>query len=442
MEMFTLSATQAADLIRQRKISSAELVEALLHRISGLDPALRAWETVDRERALEQARRADREAPSGPLHGVPLGIKDIYYTAGLRTTSGSPIFRDFVPSHDSTAVARLRQAGAIILGKTVTVQFAHHDPPTTRNPWNHSRTPGGSSSGSAAAVAARMVPAAMGSQTGGSILRPASYCGVVGLKPTYGRVSRYGVTPASWSLDHMGPITRSVEDAALLLQVVAGPDPMDPASSHHPVGDYLGAARRKDRAPRLGLVPDFLEWAQPEVAAHMRDAAARLEAAGAEVREIRLPMAMPDILAVRSIIAEVEQASVHARLLKNNPQGYAPLVRGTVEVGQLIPATAYVQAQRLRRMLRPMMEEMLREVDCLVMPTVSNVAPPPDTTGDASFQAVWSLFGFPSITLPSGLTPGRLPFGTQLAALPFQEETLLSAAAWAEGVFSPMPSPV
>lgn len=444
MELFELTAVGAAQAIRRREVSPVELLEALLRRMEDVEPAIQAWETVDRDGALAAAIRCQQELGNvgvGPLHGVPVGIKDIIYTAGLRTTSGSPIFQDFVPAYDATAVARLRSAGAVILGKTVTVQFAHVDPPRTRNPWNIDRTPGGSSSGSAAAVAARTVPAALGTQTGGSVLRPASYCGTVGLKPTYGRISRYGVTPNSWSLDHVGVLTRSVEDAALLLQAMAGRDHLDPASSDAPTADYLEAARRRERTPRLGLVPEFLERAQPEVSDHIKGVAALFERSGARLREVHLPFPFPDLLAIRSVISQVEIADVHASLLREHPEGYLPRIRASVEVGQLIPGAAYIHAQRLRRRLRPLMERMLQGVDCLLMPTVSNVAPDPGTTGDASFQAVWSLFGFPSITLPSGLSAERLPLGTQLAALPHREDNLLSTAAWCEQTLGPMPSP-
>ena len=247
---------------------------------------------VDGDGALAAARCCEQgigKAETGPLYGVPIGVKDIFHTAGLLTTCGSPIFQNRISPCDATSVARLREAGAIVLGKTVTVQFAHFDPPPTCNPWNHSRTPGGSSSGSAAAVASRMVPAALGSQTGGSILRPAAYCGTVGLKPTYGRVSRFGVAPASWSLDHIGPLTRTVEDAALLLQVMAGHDPKDQASAQVPVGDYIQAARRKDRAPRLGLVLDEEGRAQPGSSTSEANRGT-FRASGAEIRE-RFPPA-------------------------------------------------------------------------------------------------------------------------------------------------------
>jgi aspartyl-tRNA(Asn)/glutamyl-tRNA(Gln) amidotransferase subunit A len=445
MELHELSAARCAEMIRSRQLSPVELVQALLTRIETLEPSLQAWETIDAEGALAEARLREKGAGDeelGPLHGVPVGVKDIFYTKGLRTTSGSPMFRDFAPSYDATSVARLRQAGAIVLGKTVTVQFAYQDPPRTRNPWNDKRTPGGSSSGSGAAVATRMVPAALGSQTGGSVLRPAAYCGVVGLKPTYGRISRYGVTPASWSLDHVGHLVRTVEDAALLLQVMAGHDPSDQASARVPLGDYLRAAGERDRAPRIGLVQDYLDVAHPEMASHLREVAARFEAAGAEVQELRLPERLPVLLAIRAVIGLIEAANLHARTLQQHPEGYAPKMQAQVEVGQLVPGAAYIQAQRLRRRFRPQIERLLAGVDCLLMPTVAAVAPDTSTTGDSAFQGVWSLFGSPSITLPSGLSSERLPLAIQLVAPDFQEEQLLRASAWCEAVLGPMPSPV
>jgi aspartyl-tRNA(Asn)/glutamyl-tRNA(Gln) amidotransferase subunit A len=444
MGLYEITVTQAAELIRRRELSPVELVEALLRRIDALEPSLQAWETVDRNGALAAARTCETQAGeegAGPLLGVPLGIKDIFYTAGLRTTSGSPLFKDFVPEHDATSVSRLRQAGAVVLGKTVTVQFAHFDPPPTRNPWNRDRTPGGSSSGSAAAVAARMVPAALGSQTGGSIVRPAAYCGVVGIKPSYGRISRYGVMPASWSLDHVGALARSVEDAALLLQTMAGHDPMDGASARVAVGDYVGAARRKESAPTLGFLTDYLESAEPEVAGHVRAMAARFEREGARVREVHLPAPMEDLLSIRAVVGQVEAAGLHAYSLRDHPEGYAPKIRDQVETGLLVPGFAYIQAQRLRGRLRPQVEEVFADIDCVLMPSTSDVAPDTSTTGRNHFQSVWSLFGFPAITLPSGLSKGRLPLAVQLVAGPFQEEKLLSAAAWCEAELGPMPAP-
>ena len=288
-----LTASEMAQRVRQRECSPVTLVDALLQQIDRLEPKIEAWVTLDRAGALATAKRLEEEAQrghvQGPLHGVPIGIKDIYYTAGIKTTCGSRIFSDQVPSYDATTVARLKQAGAIILGKTVTTEFATADPGPTRNPWHLDHTPGGSSSGSAAGVAARMIPAALGSQTGGSIQRPAAYCGVFGLKPTHGRVSNYGVFPVSWCLDRMGPLARSVTDIALVLQVLAGHEPMDPSTSRSPVPDYLQAVQRAERPPRLGLVREFyLERADPELRAHTEAVAERLGRAGATVEEVKL----------------------------------------------------------------------------------------------------------------------------------------------------------
>ena len=244
-ELIELTATAAAQAIASRSVTATQLAEACLDRIDALEDRLRAWVYVDRETVLADARAADvavsEKRTLGPLHGVPIGMKDIYYTAGIPTRAGSEVYKNFVPDYDATSLKLLKRAGGLMLGKAVTTEFACLDPSPTFNPWNAAHTPGGSSSGSAVAVAARMCPAALGSQTVGSVLRPAAYNGVVGFKPTFGRVSRYGVVPVSWNLDTVGWLVRSVADAALLLQVMAGPDPLDPVSSREPVGDYLSA---------------------------------------------------------------------------------------------------------------------------------------------------------------------------------------------------------
>ena len=251
-ELHELTVAESAARIARRQLSPVELMESLLERASALEPSLSIWVTLDADVALEAARESEREldasGPRGPLHGVPVGVKDIYYTAGLKTTACSPILAEFVPDYDAASVALLKGAGAIVMGKTVTTQFACGDPPPTRNAWDAAHTPGGSSSGSAVGVAARTFPAALGSQTAGSVLRPASYNGVVGLKPTFGRISRYGVIPVAWSLDTMGSFTRTVEDAALMLSVLAGHDPRDRSSSTRPVPDFVSAL---DGPPRL-----------------------------------------------------------------------------------------------------------------------------------------------------------------------------------------------
>ena len=311
--MHDLTIAQAANSIRVGTFSAVELMEALLARSNALDPKLRVWETLNEDAALDAARSAQAEiesaGPKGPLHGVPIGIKDIFNTEGVRTASGSPIYDDYVPDFDSTAVARLRAAGAVVMGKAVTTEFASFDPSPTRNPWNAEHTPGGSSSGSAAGVAARLFPAALGSQTSGSVLRPASYNGVVGLKPTFGRISRYGVTPVAWSLDTVGYFTRTVEDAAIMLDALAGRDDLDPSSSREPVSRYAEAAANTASAPRIGVVRSFFfDYADDETVAHTEQVLGRLAGAGAVLEDASPSTDFDVLLAAHRTAMNVESA--------------------------------------------------------------------------------------------------------------------------------------
>ena len=272
-ELHELSVVEAAAQIREGTLSPVALAEALLTRIAALNGDLQAWVTIDRDAVLSAAREREAEVqrgdPLGLIHGVPVGLKDIFYTEGMLTACGSKVYADFVPEFDATSVANIKAAGGIIMGKAVTTEFASSDPSPTRNPWNLEHTPGGSSSGSSAAVAARMVPAALGSQTGGSTCRPAAYNGIVGVKPTYGRISRYGVAPLSWSLDHVGILTRTVADAALMLTVLSGADDNDPGSLREPVPDFSAQMAEHDRPPRIGLVRQYYrDYATPEMWAH------------------------------------------------------------------------------------------------------------------------------------------------------------------------------
>ncbi|GIX47428.1 MAG: amidase [Candidatus Tectimicrobiota bacterium] len=353
----------------------------------------------------------------------------------MRTTCGSPIFADFVPRQDATAVARLKAAGAILLGKTQTTEFATLDPAPTRNPWNLAHTPGGSSSGSAAAVSAAMVAGALGSQTAGSTLRPAAYCGVVGLKPTFGRIGRYGVFPVSWRLDHVGIFARTVADAALLLQVLAGYDPRDASAADVPVPDYQ-AGLEASLPPRLGVVRDFFyERAEPEVREHTDAVLERLRAAGAQVQDVALPPDFATGLAAHRIIMRVEVAAVHATLFEAHRDAYRPQIRRLIESGRLIPAVTYVRAQQVRRRLQRQLLPLLAGVDALLTPTTPAPAPRGlDTTGDPTLQTPWTFVGLPALSLPSGLSGSGLPLGIQLAAAPFAEARLLAVARWCEGV--------
>jgi aspartyl-tRNA(Asn)/glutamyl-tRNA(Gln) amidotransferase subunit A len=442
--LYELSANDLVARMMAREVSPVEVVQAHLARIEALDNRLRAWATVDAERALATARQREQELLAGQepgrLFGLPLGIKDIFHTAGLRTAANSPLLDQHVPTEDAGAIVNLRRDGAIILGKTVTTQFADGDPSETRNPWNTDRTPGGSSSGSGAAVAARMVPAALGTQTAGSILRPAAFNGVVGLKPSFGRVSRRGVYPFAWSLDTMGCITRDVRDAALVLRSLAGFDSLDAGSVDLPV-DHFRAAANEPKVPHLGLIEEYLERAEPEVRAHVLQVAERLDDAGAAVGEVRFPGDLDLALAAHQVIQMTEASDLHAGLHQAEPEAYKPRLRAAIEVGRLLPGAAYVRAQRQRAKLRQAVERLLGRFDALLLPTASHVAPDPSTTGDPSYQAIWTMLGMPSISLPSGVNADGMPLAIQLVGRVWNETGLLSAASWCEAALEPMPAP-
>lgn len=446
MILHELTASEAAAAIRRGEVSPVDLTEALLGRIESFEANVQAWALVDREGARAAAQRLQEEAARGslrgPLHGVPFAAKDIFYTAGLRTEAGSKVYAGFVPSYDATTVARLNAAGALLLGKVQTTEFATLDPAPTRNPWNLAHTPGGSSSGPAAAVAARMVPVSLGSQTAGSVLRPASYCGVVGFKPTFGRVSVRGVVPLSWTQDHVGFLARSVEDAALLLQVTAGHDPADPSSAREAVPDYVAAIERR-RPPRIGLLREFFfERGDPDVSRTTSEAVDRLARAGALVEEAKLPPSFSVIHAAGWTIIRVETATFHADLYREKAALYRPKIRGIIETGSLIPGELYLRALRIRRRFRREMESVLERFDVLLTPTTTTPAPEGlGSTGDPLFQLPWSTAGFPTITLPCGLSASRLPLGLQLIAAPFAEPSLLAAAAWCQDVLGRAPAP-
>ncbi len=439
-EPYELSVSEAAAQIRQGNLSPVDLVESLLARIDALDGDLKAWVTIDREEVLETARKraiaADWGGQLGPIHGVPVGLKDIFYTSGMLTACGSKVYADFVPEFDATSVAKIKEAGGIVLGKAVTTEFATSDPSPTRNPWNLDHTPGGSSSGSSAAVAARMVPAALGSQTGGSTCRPAAYNGIVGLKPSYGRISRYGVVPVSWSLDHVGILTRTVADAALMLQALSGEDDNDPGSLRLPVPDFSQQMLEvsSKRAPRIGLVRDYFEdYASPEMWAHTEQMAHQLSLAGAEVVEVSLPESFAHAHSMQRIVMNVECAAFHQANHRLRAADYGPRIRAGIEMGLIIPPATYLKSLRLRREFRAAMNEMAQQADVLMMPATPTPAPKDlNTTGDAAFQSPWTAAGLPTIVVPSGLSDEGMPMAVQFAA-PFAEEgSLLGAAHWCE----------
>ena len=445
--LFDLTAAQASSLIRSRALSPVDLMESLLARSDAMEPELRVWTALDPESAMAQARDSERSlesgGPTGPLHGVPIGVKDIFYVEGVTNEAGSPILAGFVPDYDSTPVSLLRAAGAVIMGKTVTTEFALGDPPPTRNPWSSDHTPGGSSSGSAAGVAARFFPAALGSQTAGSVIRPASFNGVAGMKPTFSRISRRGVVPVSSSLDTMGFFSRTVEDAALLLGVLAGRDNADPSSSDRPVPDYLSGLN-DSRPPRIGLVRwYFLDTCSDEARSATLDAADKLASSGAEIEEVEIDFDAEQALEAHRIVMAVETASVHRSTLLRRPDDYSPFVRSIIEMGLLTPAVLYVRAQRVRREFCRAVSRALEGVDLLLTTAADAPAPPRSlaTTGNPTYQAPWTMAGVPVISLPCGLSPEGLPLAVQLVGRAFGERELLRAARWSEAALDVRLSP-
>ena len=434
---YELSLIEAADAIRSKMLSPVELLESCLSRIEALDPKLVAWATLTPELALESARQAEHEiVKSGPkslLHGIPYGAKDIFDTAGIRTAAGSRVWADRVPDRDSSPVAIVKRAGAVLMGKTHTTEFAAGDPAPSKNPWNVEHTAGGSSTGSGVAVASRMVPWAFGSQTVGSVLRPAAYNGVVGFKPTFGRISRLGVIPHAQSFDHVGVLARSVADAATLLSVLAGYDAADPDCVLAPIDDYVSAIRTAS-PPRIGLIRGwFLQESSAEMRLAMEEVSQKLARAGATIIEVDLGIDFGYGYEAHRTMQQAEIGHFHAPMFKNHEDEYGPKVADYIRKGFEYKATDYVTAMNYRRTMQNLSRSALSGVDVLLTPTVSGPAPRDLTqTGDTRFQSAWSFTGFPSITIPVGLSGDGLPLGAQFACGPFHEARLLSAAHWAE----------
>lgn len=419
--LMRLTAREAARRIREGALSPVALVEACLERIHAIDDQVKAWVTIDEASVRAQAREREQEATSGrrrgPLHGVPVGVKDIIDVAGLPTTAGARPWAHRRPEVDATVVARLRMAGAIVLGKTATTEFAYRDPAPTRNPWNLGHTPGGSSSGSGASVGVRMVPLALGTQTVGSVLRPAAYCGAVGFKASHGLVPVDGVVPLAWSLDHVGVLARSVADAALALGVMAGRT-FEPAPA---------------RPPRLGLVPELLARCESDMAAHIQGIAERLARAGASVVEIKLPPSFAAVHDAGLAVLEAEAAAYHEPSYTVHAAEYGKDMRALIEQGLAQRAAKYVRANRARLTFRADVLTVIAEVGTLLVPTAPAPAPAGlGWTGDASMCAPWSYSGVPAITLPSGLSATGLPLAVQLVAGAGHEAALLDAAQWSE----------
>jgi Asp-tRNA(Asn)/Glu-tRNA(Gln) amidotransferase A subunit family amidase len=429
-----LDALAQAEAIRSGRLTSEALVAACLARIDAREDAVRAWIHLDRDHALAQARAADRAhrdgEAQGPLHGVPVGIKDIFDTADQPTECGSPIYAGRRPTRDSTAVALLRQAGAVIMGKTVTTEFAFYSPGKTRNPHDPARTPGGSSSGSAAAVAAGMIPLAIGSQTGGSVIRPASFCGVVGYKPTHGLISRHGMSPLSRSLDHVGVFARSVEDAALLAETMMAFDEADPDTRPRSRPALLRTAREEPPAPPVLGFARTPAWPLAEadtVAAF--DALRR--ALGPSAVTAKLPAVFDDAIERHSIVMDVEVAHNLAHEYRTAPLQLSEKMRQHIARGRRLTAQEYLDAVGIVPRLRAALGAVFQHCNAIVTPSAPGQAPRGlDSTGNPVFCVIWSLCGAPSVTLPLLQGAEGLPIGVQLIGAPGDDARLLRTARW------------
>jgi aspartyl-tRNA(Asn)/glutamyl-tRNA(Gln) amidotransferase subunit A len=454
-ELPNLTAARLSDLMAARQVSPVEATEAYLRRIESIDPSLRAYLTVAADSALEQARQAERDFMSGvrrgPLQGVPVALKDQIWTADMPTTNGSTLLRDHVPPEDATVVSRLKAGGAVILGKLNMGEFAgagmfRRSFPAALNPWNVNRVTGGSSSGSAVAAAARLCATALGEDTGGSIRSPASWCGVVGLRPTWGLVSRFGVFAGGWSMDTLGPMARTVEDCAITLSAIAGPDPRDAYSSTAEVPDYRSTLKRDARGLRVGVVKELTleDFVAPEVQGAVLKAAEEMGSMGATLREVSIPLAAYGNLIMWGVLF-VEATAIYrdwARECLLDEKDELPI---TYLIGSILPAEFYYKAQKLRELLRQQVMLALEEVDVLISPTVESVAPPvsreiPPVTKESVIENLvrapfmvtpaHPLAGIPAISLPCGFASGEdgMPIGLQIGGRPFEDATVLGLA--------------
>jgi aspartyl-tRNA(Asn)/glutamyl-tRNA(Gln) amidotransferase subunit A len=439
-----------ATLIRTGEVSSVEITRACIDRIERLQPHLNAFIALDSQSALEAAQRADHALASstdvGPLHGVPLAHKDLIYRRGRISTGGSKILRGQVATHTASALTRLDEAGALDLGSLNMSEFAaggtghneHHG--DCINPWGEARAPGGSSSGSGVSVAARMLFGALGSDTGGSVRLPAALCGVVGLKPSGGRVSKHGVIPRSWSMDTLGPLTRSVRDSARLLSIIAGRDDNDPSSSVVAVPDYEACLDQPLTKRRIGIARSaYFDEVEADVDSVLQGVAQTLKASGAEV----IPLDIPDpsiAFGLAEVMVKSEAAAVHESWLRDRPEDYSIAIRSVIEAGLFIPATHYLQAMRLRaKLLDEFCREVFSKVDAVLLPATPMAAPllrdcdPNSTSGAARamaqfprFTRPFSYLGLPALSVPGGFSEQGLPISFQLLGAPFDESLLLN----------------
>ncbi len=457
-ELCTLTLEYAAALIAAKQVSPVELTEAALARVATLNPKLNAFMTVTEDAARAAARAAEREIASGTyrgqLHGIPIAVKDLFATRGVRTTAGSKILTDWVPDYDATVVTKLNHAGAVSLGKLGMHEWAfgttsdnvHFGP--VRNPWNTECVPGGSSGGSGAATAAGMAFATLGSDTGGSIRIPAASCGCVGMMPTYGRASLYGAVPLSWSLDHAGPLTRSVRDAAIVLRAISGHDPLDPSTEQQPVPDWIDGIERGPRGLRIGVPKQyFWEGLEPEIERLAHKALSELESAGAELREIDWPNASS--LDPTTAVMFAEASAYHAPNFPSRRDDYSGQVAFLLDAGTKMTGVHYVQSyRRMQELRRGAADAILDGVDVLATPTMPLAAPGIESSRQqdptmrmAAFTGGFDFTGQPAISVPCGLTSDGMPAGIMFAGRRWDEASVFRAGRAYEDVRGPFPAP-
>jgi len=450
-ELYFSSIRSLSRMIQRKEVSPLEIVEAFLSRIESLEPKLNSFITLLYDQAIESATQAEKEIQAGrylgPLHGIPFGLKDLFYVKGIRNTSGSKIYDNFIPDYDSTIALRLKKAGGILLGKLNMHPLAYG--PTgeneeyghMHNPWNLDLIAGGSSGGNGSAVASGECPFAMGSDTGGSVRIPAALCGIVGFKPTYGRLSRYGMTVLAWSQDHPGPMTRTVEDCALVMNAIAGYDPNDPTSINLPIKDYTKALTGEIKGLRLGVIKEFFDLPiESQVKISFWRAIDKLTKLGAIISEISWPIYHYGT-AIASLIQMAEATSYHSELIRKKGPLIYPPVRLRLEAGVFITATDYIQAQRARSLFYIQSLNLFKNLDLIVTPTVPVTAFPIGTSSlvlnDQKVNVIslltqytrpFNLNGFPAITVPCGFSEEQLPIGLQFVGRPFDEESVLRSA--------------
>ena len=444
-----LSATELSELIKKKEVSPVEVVEAYLERIDDLDFKFNAYLTLCRSEALQAAREAEQAIAQGnylgPMHGIPVAVKDQMWSKGIRSTGGSRFLVDFIPEEDATVIANLKKAGGILMGKLNMTEFAitgfSHRFSTPRNPWNLDMSAGGSSSGSGAGTAAFLCATSLGEDTGGSIRRPATWCSLVGLRPSWGRVSRYGVMPGVWSMDTIGPISRTVEDAAITLGAIAGYDPKDPYTWNTPVPDYRRALDGNIRGMRIGVIGELInsDEVEPEVREAVVKATSVLAELGASVEEVSIPLT-EYANAISTILLVVEPASNHLDWIRDRLQDYGHDNRIGLLTGSIMPAQAYYKAQKLRSLLRQQVHETLERYDVLAVPTAGRTAvqrmeADQVVTSDQTSARLpymrtntFNLASSPAISVPCGFSSQGMPIGLQIGGRPGGEETVLKVA--------------